>query len=125
MQTYVTKLSDTKYRLVDNSTTIEFDADIRKYNNKYYLVLPKNSTKRSYIEISVFAKDGTYELTPKEAKPKAKSELDKVKEYLTSDELVTFNALIDKAIERMKGADLLAKIAKLQEEYAKLQGGVQ
>ena len=123
MQTYVTKLSDTQYKLVDGTTEITFAAETARYNNKLYLKLPKNSVNRSYIELRLFNDDLTQELLPNEKKTK-KSEIERVREYLHGDDAELFDILIEKAIKAMKTADIQAKMAALQAQLAELQGQI-
>ena len=123
MQTYVTKLSDTQYKLVDGTTEITFTAETARYNNKLYLKLPKNSVNRSYIELRLFNDDLTQELLPSEKKNK-KSEIERVREYLHGDDAELFDILIEKAIKAMKTADIQAKMAALQAQLAELQGQI-
>lgn len=123
MQTYVTKLSDTQYKLVDGTTETTFAAETARYNNKLYLKLPKNSVNRSYIELRLFNDDLTQELLPSEKKTK-KSEIERVREYLHGDDAELFDILIEKAIKAMKTADIQAKMAALQAQLAELQGQI-
>lgn len=123
MQTYVTKLSETQYKLIDGTTETTFTAEIVKYNNKMYLKLPKNSVNRSYIELRLFNNDLTQELLPAERKTK-KSEIERVREYLHGDDGELFDILIEKAIKAMKTADIQAKMAELQKQLAELQGNI-
>lgn len=123
MQTYVTKLSDTQYKLVDGTTETTFTAETAKYNNKIYLKLPKNSVNRSYIELKLFNDDLTQELLPAERKTK-KSDIERVREYLHGDDAELFDILIEKAIKAMKTADIQAKMAELQKQLAELQGQI-
>ena len=123
MQIYVTKLSDTQYKLVDGTTEITFEAEIARFNNKLYLKLPKNSLKHSYIELRLFNNDLTQEVLPSEKKTK-KSERERVRKYLHGDDAELFDILIEKAIKAMKTADIQAKMAALQAQLAELQGQI-